>query len=69
MGDGLVDDDLGWLSDHVATEFNDDALGFASVEDDRIRLSALFTDPMAEDNDDPNPAGFVPVRPDSDCSF
>ena len=69
-GDGFVVG-FGSLSDNVAAGFIDDAPGFASVEDDRIRLNALLTVPMAEENDNPNPAGFVP-RPDSEeygCSF
>lgn len=60
-GDGFVVG-FGSPSDNA---FNNDAPGFASVEDDRIRLITLFTVPMAEDNDDPNPA-FVPVRFDSE---
>lgn len=70
-GDGLVVGGFNSLSENAATEFGDDTPGFASVENDRIRLKALFRNPMAEDSDDPNPAGFVPVRPNSeeyDCS-
>ena len=67
-GDGFVVG-FGSPSDNAPVEFSDDAPGFASVEDDRIRLiNALFTVPI---NDNPNP-GFVPVRPDSEeynCSF
>ena len=54
---------FGSPSDNSADRFND-ARGFASVEDNRIRLiNALFTVPMAEDSDNPNPARFVQHLP------